>query len=276
MQLKIKFGGILVVFLVFLALFGPVLFTIDPYTTHLDERLLTPLSASNDGQRYYAFGTDQNGRDLFSRVVKGAQISLLVGLSSRLIALFIGVTLGLMAGYYGGIVDRLISALIDCTLAFPSLLLAIAISISLGSGLKTLIISLSIVAWADMARIMRASVLQIRDHDYVIAARSLGANDLRLFRYHIIPNCISPMIVAFSAGIATAILGEASLSFLGLGVAPPEPSWGGMIEEARDRLASHWWLSFFPGLALALAVLGFNILGDGLRDELDPSLKNLN
>ncbi len=260
------FGLIFVVLLIVVAVFAPLIATHDVGATNLAARYLSPSSS-------HLFGTDATGRDIFSRVVYGARISLRVGLVVVTVSAVIGTIIGAVAGYYGGWADRIISGyLLNVFLAFPGLLLAIAMVAFLGAGLNKLILALCIIGWVGYARLIRGQVLKVREYDFVQAARALGARDLRILFIHIMPNAIQPLIVQASLGMAGAVLAEASLSFLGLGVPPPAPSWGVMLEEARDlatlQAAPHALI--FPGVAIALTVLAFNFLGDGLREYLDP------
>ncbi|MGI8732454.1 MAG: ABC transporter permease [Pyrinomonadaceae bacterium] len=259
-------GLVIVTILVVVALFAPWIATHDVGTTDLSLRYLGP-SAS------HFFGTDSTGRDIFSRVVFGARISLQVGIVVVGVSAVVGTTLGALAGYYGGWVDRVISGyFFNVFLAFPGLLLAIAMVAFLGAGLNKLILALCIIGWVGYARLIRGQVLKVREYDFVQAARALGASDARILLIHILPNAIQPLIVQASLGMAGAVLAEASLSFLGLGVPPPAPSWGVMIEEARDlstlQAAPHALI--FPGIVIALTVMAFNFIGDGLREYLDP------
>jgi len=259
-------GLIIVANLVIVALFAPWIATHDVGATNLSLRYLPPSSQ-------YFFGTDSTGRDIFSRVVFGAQISLKVGIVVVAVSAVVGTLLGALAGYYGGWIDRIISGYVfNVFLAFPGLLLAIAMVAFLGAGLNKLIFALCIIGWVGYARLIRGQVLKVREYDFVQAARALGASDARILLIHILPNAIQPLIVQASLGMAGAVLSEASLSFLGLGVPPPAPSWGVMIEEARDlsTLQSAPHALIFPGLAIALTVLAFNFIGDGLREYLDP------
>ena len=259
-------GLIIVAILVIVAILAPWIATHDVGATNLSLRYLPPSSQ-------YFFGTDSTGRDIFSRVVFGARISLKVGLVVVAVSAIVGTLLGALAGYYGGWIDRIISGYVfNVFLAFPGLLLAIAMVAFLGAGLNKLIFALCIIGWVGYARLIRGQVLKVREYDFVQAARALGASDARILLIHILPNAIQPLIVQASLGMAGAVLSEAALSFLGLGVPPPAPSWGVMIEEARDlsTLQSAPHALIFPGLAIALTVLAFNFIGDGLREYLDP------
>lgn len=214
-------------------------------------------------------GTDRLGRDVFSRTLIGIKISLYIGFAARTVALFIGVVLGIMAAYYGGFVDNLISRLIDSTLAFPSLLLAIAISISIGQGYTTIVISLFLVSWAPIARLIRSAAIQLVNLPYIEAARSYGAGDMRILFMHILPNCSSTIIVSFTSGIATTIMSESSLTFLGLGPDASVPTIGQMIYSGVHDFNAPW-VVLFPSFFLLLLIVSFNIFGDILRDALDP------
>jgi peptide/nickel transport system permease protein len=260
------FGLIFIALLVLVAIFAPYLATHDVGATNTAARYLSP-----SAQHY--LGTDATGRDIFSRVIFGARISLRVGIVVVAVSAAVGTTIGALAGYYGGWIDRIVSGyLFNVFLAFPGLLLAIAMVAFLGSGLNKLILALCVIGWVGYARLIRAQVLKVREYDFVQAARALGARDWRILFRHIMPNAIQPLIVQASLGMAGAVLAEASLSFLGLGAPPPAPSWGAMLDEARDlttlRIAPHAMI--VPGVAIALTVLAFNFLGDGLREYLDP------
>jgi peptide/nickel transport system permease protein len=259
-------GLVIVAVLVIVAIFAPWIATHDVGATNLPLRYLPPSTK-------YFFGTDSTGRDIFSRVVFGARISLEVGIVVVSVSTFVGTILGALAGYYGGWLDRIVSGYVfNVFLAFPGLLLAIAMVAFLGAGLNKLMFALCIIGWVGYARLIRGQVLKVREYDFVQAARALGASDTRILMVHILPNAIQPLIVQASLGMAGAVLSEAALSFLGLGVPPPAPSWGVMIEEARDlstlQAAPHALI--FPGIAIALTVLAFNFIGDGLREYLDP------
>ncbi|WP_148572639.1 ABC transporter permease [Nocardioides caldifontis] len=220
--------------------------------------------------RDHPFGTDDAGRDVFSRVLVAARVSLLVGLVSVGIALLVGVTIGLVAGYYRGVVDNVLMRCMDVLFAFPVLLLAVAIVAVLGRGLVTAMVAIGVVYTPIFARVTRASVLSVREQVFVTAAVSTGASDWRIMRRHVLPNIAAPLIVQTSLSLAFAILSEAALSFLGLGIQPPQPSWGRMLYDGRGYVQDAWWMGLFPGLAIFLVVLAFNIVGDALRDVLDP------
>ena len=221
----------------------------------------------------HLMGGDDLGRDIFSRVLYGARLSLTVGLVSQLIALTIGLSIGLVAGYYGGWLDTLLMRFVELILAFPFVILAVALVVALGPSVVNSFLALGLAGWPYMARVVRAQVLVVKQSDYVQAARALGVSDLRIIIQHLIPNVLSPVIVLATAGIASAILAEAGLSFLGLGPPAPAPSWGGMLFAGRSYLREAPWISGFPGLAIFITVLGFNLLGDGLRDALDVRLR---
>ncbi|HET7566281.1 MAG TPA: ABC transporter permease, partial [Gemmatimonadaceae bacterium] len=258
-------GLAVVVLLVIAALFAPLLARHDPTRIDLVHQLEPPSLA-------HWMGTDFQGRDVWARLIYGARISLLVGIISQAIALAIGVTLGLVAGFYGKWVDELVMRLADITLAFPTLLLLIAMVAALTPSLGVVFVTIGVVGWAGMARLVRGQVLVVRETEYVHAARALGARDRRILLQHLLPNVIAPVVIAATLGMAGAIMAEAALSFLGLGVQPPTPSWGSMIADARDltQLRTAPWTSVFPGLAIGAAVLGFNLLGDALNDALNP------
>lgn len=249
---------------IFVAVFAPWIATHNVETQDLAVRFQLPSAE-------HWFGTDGLGRDVFSRVVFGARISLEVGLIVVAVSSAIGIVVGSIAGFYGGIIDKILSGYVfNVFLAFPGLLLAIALVAFLGAGLGKMILALCVIGWVGYARVMRAQVLKVREYDFVQAAKALGAGNMRILSVHILPNAIQPLIVQASLGLAGAVLSEASLSFLGLGIPAPAPSWGTMIDEARQYFAIYPHVLFFPGTAIALTVLAFNFIGDGLREYLDP------
>lgn len=218
----------------------------------------------------HPFGTDGQGRDVLARTLHGARLSLAVGLGARILSILLGGTLGLLAGFRGGWVDSLVMRVADVFFAFPSLLLLIGITAALEPGIGVAAVAIGVVGWAEVARLVRAEALRVRELDFVAAARALGVRDARILLRHVVPNCASPLLVSFTLGVATTMLAEASLSFLGLGAQPPTPSWGGMVSQGKDFLRSAPWVAFFPGAFLAACVLALNLLGDSLRDALDP------
>lgn len=256
-------GGAIVVALIAVALLAPALAPHDPLATNLYGRLAPP-SMDNP------MGTDELGRDILSRVIYGARISLRIGLICIALAMTTGTALGLVAGYWGGAIDGIVMRLVDILLAFPSILLAIAIVAVLGPGIDNVMVAVSAVLVPQFARLVRASVLSVRELAYVEAARALGAGGLRIALVSVLPNCLTPLIVQASLSLATAILDAAGLSFLGLGAQPPTPEWGAMLNSGRDLLLKAPWVMAFPGLAIFVVALGLNLLGDGLRDALDP------
>ncbi|MED1794877.1 nickel transporter permease [Brevibacillus nitrificans] len=260
-------GGIIVLAVVLAAILAPLLSTHDPYEMNVKERLLDPLEGG------HLLGTDQFGRDLYTRILYGAQVSLEVGIVSVSLALVIGVTLGLISGYYGGWIDTVIMRFVDIVLSFPVLLLAIAFVAALGPGIENVIIALSLVYWTSYARLVRATVLSIKEEEYVQAARTIGSSDFRIIVYNILPNCLAPIIVVATLGLGQAIVAEATLSFLGLGIQPPESSWGWTLAFGMKFIQDAPHLSIYPGVAIMLTVLGFNLLGDGIRDLTDTKLK---
>ena len=262
---RVTLGLSVIGLLVFGAIFAPFVTSADPFHIDLSKSLVPPSSE-------HWLGTDVQGRDVWTRLVYGARVSLLVGLVSQGIALGIGVLMGLLSGFYGKWTDEVIMRLADVTLAFPSLLLLIAMAAAFEPSLTVVCVVIGVVGWAAMARLVRGQVLVVRELEYVQAMRALGMKDARVLWRHVLPNVIAPVVIAATLGIAGAIMAEAALSFLGLGVQPPTPSWGSMIADSRDlsQLRNAPWTSLAPGLAIGAAVLGFNLLGDALRDALDP------
>ncbi len=271
-----KAGIFILTFLVLVAIFAPVIAPYDPTQLLKDQkRRDTPcihlLGCPADEQEHI-FGIDGNSRDLFSRVVYGSRLSLQVGLATMTFAILIGTLIGAVAAYAGGLVDNILMRIMDVLMAFPSLLLAIAIVSVLGTGLINALLAIGIVSIPRFARLVRSTVLTVKELEYVQASRALGASPMHILFKRILPNAITPLIVQGTLGIATAILDAAALSFLGLGAEPPRPEWGLMLGEEKNSIFSAPHLVIFPGIAIMLTVLGFNLLGDGLRDALDPRL----
>ncbi len=255
------------------AAFGPVLSPFDPNRQNLVLRLADPMAVGPDGSLFW-LGSDALGRDVLSRLLYGARVSLLVGFAAIAVGGGIGIVAGLLSGYFGGWVDDLIMRVGDIQLAFPFILLAILFLVVLGSGVGNLILVLGVGQWVTYARIVRADTLSLREKEFVEAARALGDSTVSIIFRTILPNILAPLTVIASFNVASVILSEAALSFLGLGVPPSVPTWGSMLAESRDTLvANKWWLAVFPGVAIMLTVLSFNILGDWLRDFLDPRLR---
>ncbi len=267
-------AAFVLLFVVLLALFGPFLAPKDPNQVNVLARF-TPPTWVEGGSSEHLLGTDALGRDTFSRLILGARVSLLVGLAAVAIGGFVGTAMGLIAGYLGGRVDAIVMRLVDIQLAFPGILLALTVLALLGRSLGNLILVLGIVQWAQYARLVRGHVLSLREQEYVEGARALGARSNRIVLRHLLPNSTAPIIVIGSFSVATTILAESALSFLGLGVPPSVPTWGGMLAEGRDHLVRAWWLATFPGLAITVTVLSINLLGDWMRDYLDPNLRDV-
>lgn len=259
-------GGVIVLLLLAAGILAPWIAPYDPTRQNLRASLKPP-------SLEHFFGTDVHGRDIFSRILFGAAISLRIGFLGSLLGGTIGVILGLVSGFYGGRVDMLVMRLVDVMLAFPGLLLAIAIIAAIGPGLENVIIAVGIFSVPTFTRVVRGSVLSVKQQDFIMAARTVGATDSRIMRYHLFPNILAPVLVLLTMRIATAILTAASLSFLGLGAQPPTPEWGAMLSDGREYMVLAPHVATFPGLAILLAVLGFNLFGDGLRDALDPRLR---
>ena len=268
-RVRLALGAIPLLLFVLIAALGPLVVTYDPVTVRTGERLKGPGEQLQDGSRAW-LGTDQVGRDLLAQVLQGARISLLVGISTVTAAGMIGLVVGVLSGYYGGVLDAVSMRLADVQLAFPSILLAILIAAVLGPSVANVIITLSLTRWVTFARVARAATLVTRERDFVTAARALGAGDGRLLGRHILPSTIPPLIVIATVEVGLVIIAEASLSFLGLGTPPDQPSWGLVVANGRAYLNTAWWISTMPGLALSLVVLAVGRFGDQLRDTLDP------
>ncbi|MGJ7035406.1 nickel transporter permease [Anoxybacillus eryuanensis] len=260
-------GSGIVLFFILLAVFAPFIAPYDMNDQQLSLRLQAP-------SKEHIFGTDDFGRDIFSRVVYGARISLWVGFFSVLGSVVIGSLLGIIAGYYGRWIDAVISRIFDIMLAFPSILLAIGIVAVLGPSLKNALIAIAVINIPNFGRLIRSRVLSIKQEEYITAAKAIGMSDARILFHHILPNSMAPIIVQGTLAIATAIIEAAALGFLGLGAQPPNPEWGKMLADSKAYLTQAPWTMVFPGLAIMLTVLGFNLMGDGLRDALDPRMKS--
>ena len=260
------FSAVLILLIILIAIFAPLIAPYDHLAQHLAQRLQHPSAA-------HPLGTDELGRDVLSRLIFGARISLTIGLVPTLISMMIGTALGMCAGFYGGKVDFIIMRMADVMLAFPSLLLAMVVMYTMGGGLINIFIALSLVNWAGTARIVRSQTLSLKEKEYVEAARSIGVKNSVIMLRHILPHCLPSLIVLFTLDIPSAILSEASVSFLGVGAQPPSASWGLMVVRGKKYLFSEPWLSIAPSVAIMIVVLAFNFLGDGLRDVLDPYLK---
>ena len=260
------FGAVVLLIVVIMGIFGPVIAPYDPNGMDFAQRFAGP-------SLEHWMGTDDFGRDIFSRIIYGSRVSLQVGFVAVSVATIFGTALGLIAGYSNRIVDEVIMRAMDVLYAFPAILLAIAILAALGKGIGNAMIAIGLVYIPIFARIARGAVLGIRNEEFIIAAKAMGAGDIRIMITHILPNVLSPIIVEITLSLAFAILAEAALSFFGLGTQPPDPSWGRMLSEGRDFFRQSLWMGIFPGLAIFFTVMGFNFLGDGLRDALDPQLR---
>jgi len=264
---RMALAGALIVGIMFVTALAAPYISQDPGAIDISQRLEAP-------NWHHPMGTDDLGRDVWSRIVFGARISLLVGFVAVGIASLIGVIIGALAGYYGGWIDSLMMRFVDIMLCFPSFFLILAVISFLEPSIWNIMIIIGLTSWMGIARLVRAEFLSLRERDFVLAARSLGGRDTRIIFRHVLPNAISPVLVSATLGVAGAILTESALSFLGIGVQPPTPSWGNMLIAGKQTLGTAWWLSAFPGLAILTTVLGYNLLGEGIRDALDPRLKD--
>jgi len=261
-----KAGMLITAFIVLIAVAAPILSPKSPYTQVLEDKLKPP-------SLQYPFGTDHLGRDLMSRIFHGARASLIVGVFSVLVAIVIGVPLGLIAGYYGGLIDQVIEVITSAFWSFPTFLIALAFAAAFGPGLQNVLIAIGVAWWAGFARIVRGEVLSLRERRFIEAVRCLGANDAQIIVYHILPNCINPLLVYSILNIPSMILIEASLSFLGIGIQPPHPSWGNIIGSGRPYLREAPWIVMFPTAFLALTLIGLILLGDAVSNVLNPRLR---
>jgi len=266
-------GLALVVLVVLVAILAPLLSPHDPAKQNIVHRLKPPFWAE-DGSMEHPLGTDSVGRDILSRVIYGSRISLFVGLAATAVSALLGVSLGLIAGFLGGSTDSVISRVGDVQQAIPFLVLAIAVAAMLGPGLFNLILVLVITTWVTFFRVVRGEVLSVREEQYVLGAQSIGASNLRIILRYILPNVTASIIVIATLLVANMIIFEASLSFLGLGVPSSIPTWGRIVADGREYIADEWWIAFFPGLAILITVMGINLLGDWLREDLDPKRRN--
>jgi peptide/nickel transport system permease protein len=259
-------GGVVVVVLVVLAVFAPVLAPKDPHRPDIKRILVEP-------SRSHPLGTDQLGRDVLSRMLYGARVSLAVGFVSVGIATIIGVVLGSIAGYKGGVVDAFVMRLVDLMLVFPRFFLLLAVLAFLKPSIWTIMAVIGLTGWMGVTRLVRAEFLALKEREFVVWSQAIGASGFRVIWRHILPNAMAPVLVAMTLGIPAAILTESGLSFLGLGVQPPHATWGNILNEGKDTIEIGWWLSFYPGVAILLTVLSYNLLGEGIRDALDPRLR---
>jgi len=264
---KMSMAGLFVVAVLFLtAIFAGYLAPYPPDEINTTNILVEPT-------RQHLLGTDILGRDVLSRIIYGSGVSLSVGFVAVSISTLIGLVLGAVSGYYSGIVDRIIMRFVDIMLCFPSFFLILAVIAFVGPSIWNIMVVIGITSWMGVTRLVRAEFLSIRERDYVQAAIAQGASDFRIIFLHILPNAMAPVLVAATLGVASAVLIESGLSFLGIGVQPPDPSWGNMLTEGKDNIEIAWWLSLFPGLAILITVMGYNLLGEGIRDSLDPRLR---
>lgn len=270
--LKIWVGGLILLLLLVCGLAAPLIAPYDPQEQRLEDRLQPP-SWSAGGRGPYLLGTDNLGRDIMSRVIYGSRISLLIGASTVLLAGFLGCFLGAVAGYFGEMTDEVITKVTEIFLAFPFLLLAIALMAFLGQGLVNLIMALMLTRWVQYCRVVRGEVLSLKERDFVVAVRALGGRDFYILLRHVVPNTLASVTVIATFAMAIVIIAEASLSFLGLGVPAHIPTWGSMLSEGRSYMYRAPWLTIFPGMAIFITVFGINLLGDGIRDILDPKLR---
>jgi peptide/nickel transport system permease protein len=267
------FGAVVVALVLLTAVAAPLLSPFDPLAQELGDQRLKPPGWRDASGRMHPLGTDHLGRDVLARVMFGARPALLVGFAAVVISGLLGLAAGLVSGYFGGRVDDILMRLADIQLAFPFILLAIAVIGVLGPSLGTIIVVIGVSSWVVYARIVRGAVFSLREREFVHAALALGSGDGRVLLRHILPNVLTPWLVVATLDMARVIVIESALSFLGLGVQPPNPTWGGMLADGRVYITTAWWLATFPGLAILVTVLGINLFGDGLRDTLDPRLK---
>jgi len=260
-------GSIVILVLMLLAALAPLIAPCDPSRIDTSNILAAPSTA-------HLLGTDELGRDVLTRMIYSGRISLLVGFVAAGIATAVGVVIGAVSGYYGGVVDSVMMRFVDIMLCFPTIFLILAVIAVLGPSIWTIMIIIGLTRWMDVSRLVRAEFLTLKERDFVLASRAVGAGDVRIIFRHILPNALAPVLVSAVLGVGGAILIESGLSFLGLGVQPPTPSWGNMLTSGKDNIEIAWWLSLFPGLAILVTVLGYNLLGEGLQDALNPRLQD--
>jgi peptide/nickel transport system permease protein len=264
---KLLLTGIMIIgFFVLIAIFAPFIATHDPTSINLD-RILLPPSKDN------IFGTDDLGRDLFSRVVYGTRISLSVGIIAVVISVVVGTVIGIISGYFGRYIDTILMRFVDIMLCFPTFFLILAVIAFLKPSIVNIMIVIGITSWMGVARMVRAETMSVVSRDYIVATKIAGLKKSVIIFKHVLPNVVSPVLVSATLGVAGSILTESALSFLGLGVQPPTPSWGNIITSGKDNIMFAWWMSFYPGICILLSVLGFNLIGEGLRDIIDPKTK---
>jgi len=259
-------GTVIIGLILLIALFAPLLAPYDPIATDLSRKLEAPSAA-------HPFGLDQFGRDVLSRVIMGSRIEVQIIFIISVISIAIGLVVGIVAGYFGGVVDEILMRITDIFLAFPRLVLAMAFAAALRPTLTNAIVAISLVEWTVYARLARAEAIKVRSQPYIEAIKAVGASDFKIMMFHVLPMSISPVIVQLTMRMGTIILTAASLGFLGLGAQPPLPEWGAIVSDGRSYLMNNWWITAFPGMAIAITVLGFNLLGDGIRDILDPRIR---
>lgn len=258
-------GASVILVLSLMAILGPMLTPFNPEEQNISERLLAPYSK-------HIFGTDELGRDVFSRMLSGARVSLSVGFIAVIISSCIGIIIGAAAGYYGGRIDSVLMRFVDIMLSIPTLFLILILSVYLGPSIMNVMVIIGLTGWMDLSRLIRAEFLSLKKREYVLAARVCGASDARIIFKHILPNALAPVFVSVIFGVGGAILAESGLSFLGLGVQPPDASWGSILTSGKDYMERAWWMTVYPGLAIFITIMAYNLFGEGLRDALDPRL----
>jgi len=265
---------LIIVTMVFMAVFAPLLAPYSPIDQTLRDKLLPPFWLEG-GSMKYLLGTDAFGRDILSRLLYGARVSLIVATLALTVGGGVGLVIGIVAGYLGGTVESMLMRLVDAAFTFPAILFALLLAVTMGQGLGTLVIAISLLLWASFARVIRGEVLALKQRDFVALAKVRGCSEPRIMLTHILPNVLSTFMVLVTLNIGVVVIAEASLSFLGAGIPPPTPTWGLMVSEGRGRIAEAWWVSLIPGLAITALVLSVNVFGDWLRDRLDPRLRQL-